>query len=157
MKIFIYPPNSLILADLVERSGHEPLVLQTEIKKLVRNPDIDSPPMNITDDQLKTGLKFVTVETPSGIRGRLGLIGPLIEQAEAAIIIENAHYSFGCIGCYQSSKYIIHLVVQKNIPTLNIQYPTTVEEAEKMVSRIRKFFKNLARLGKKPLSEFFKE
>lgn len=28
VKIGIYPPNSLILADLLERRGHTPLVLQ---------------------------------------------------------------------------------------------------------------------------------
>ena len=27
VKVAIYPPNSLILADLIERKGHTPLVL----------------------------------------------------------------------------------------------------------------------------------
>lgn len=44
MKIAIFPPNSLILADLVERRGHEPLVIQKEIKKKVTDPEIDSLP-----------------------------------------------------------------------------------------------------------------
>ena len=48
-KIFIFPPNSLILADLVERFGHRPLMLQSEIRKRIINPDIDSPPFNITE------------------------------------------------------------------------------------------------------------
>ena len=33
MRIAVFPPNSLILADMVERKGHEPLVIQKEIRK----------------------------------------------------------------------------------------------------------------------------
>ena len=33
MKIAIYPPNSLILADLIERKGFTALALQKEIRK----------------------------------------------------------------------------------------------------------------------------
>ena len=34
VKIALYPPNSLILADLLERKGHTPLVLQKQIRQL---------------------------------------------------------------------------------------------------------------------------
>ena len=33
VKIAVYPPNSLILADLIERKGHTPLVLQKQIRQ----------------------------------------------------------------------------------------------------------------------------
>ena len=33
VKVAIYPPNSLILADLIERKGHTPLVLQKQIRQ----------------------------------------------------------------------------------------------------------------------------
>ncbi|MDP3035680.1 MAG: DUF2112 family protein, partial [Methanobacteriaceae archaeon] len=36
MKVAIFPPNSLILADLIERRGHKALVLQNEIRKKVK-------------------------------------------------------------------------------------------------------------------------
>jgi len=124
MKIFIYPPNSLILSDLVERFGHEPLVLMSEIQERVTNPDIDSPPLNITEKDLKRGLHYVAIEAPSGIRGRMGVIGPLIDEAQAAIIIENANLNFGCLGCARAANYIKYLIRKKNIPILTIQYPT---------------------------------
>ena len=57
MKIAIFPPNSLILADLVERRGHEPLVLQREIRKRVTTPEIDSPPLNMTEEDPIKGLQ----------------------------------------------------------------------------------------------------
>ena len=38
VKVAIYPPNSLILADLIERKGHTPLVLlQKRIQLKVLN------------------------------------------------------------------------------------------------------------------------
>ncbi|MBD3227507.1 MAG: methanogenesis marker 5 protein [Candidatus Lokiarchaeota archaeon] len=143
MKIFIFPPNSLILADLVERFGHKPLALQNKIEKLVRNPEIDAPPLNITDEILNRGLKYVTVETPAGIRGRLGVMNPLIEEAEAAIIVNNAKYSFGCVGCYESGQYIIYLIKRKKIPILEIEYPTDENQAKEMIKKIRDFLSGL--------------
>ena len=35
MKVAIFPPNSMILADMIVRSGHEPLVVQNEMKQKV--------------------------------------------------------------------------------------------------------------------------
>ena len=56
VKIAVYPPNSLILADLLERRGHTPLVLQKQIRQKIKDPEIDSPPMiykNKLDKRLK--------------------------------------------------------------------------------------------------------
>ena len=36
VKIAVYPPNSLILADLIERKGHTPLVLQKQIRQKIK-------------------------------------------------------------------------------------------------------------------------
>jgi putative methanogenesis marker protein 5 len=144
MKIFVYPPNSLILADLVERFGHEPLVIMSEVGERVTNPDIDSPPLNINENDLKMGLRYVAIEAPSGIRGRMGLIGPLIDQSQAAIIIENADLNFGCLGCARAANYIKYLVKKKDIPILTIQYPTDEASAKIMVQQIKKFLQNLA-------------
>ena len=38
VKVAIYPPNSLILADLIERKGHTPLVLQKQIRQKIKDP-----------------------------------------------------------------------------------------------------------------------
>ena len=142
-KIFIFPPNSLILADLVERFGHKPLMLQSQIRQRIMNPDIDSPPFNITEKDLKKGLNFVPVEAPSGIRGRMGIIGPLIEEAEAAIIIEDAEYSFGCLGCTRAANLVKYLISNKKVPLIRMNYPKNEEDAKSMVFEIKKFLESL--------------
>lgn len=76
MKVFIDPPNSLVLYDLVERFGHEPLSAMAAIQERVDNLEVDMPPMNVTLDDVVKGLKYAGVEVPSGIRGRLALWGP---------------------------------------------------------------------------------
>ena len=43
MKVFIVPPNSLILYDLIERFGHQPLSLMGELRERVVNTEIESP------------------------------------------------------------------------------------------------------------------
>ena len=92
VKVAIYPPNSLILADLIERKGHTPLVLQKQIRQKIKDPEIDSPPMNITEEDPIKGLKYAAIEVPSGVRGRMSIIGPLIDDAEAAIIVDGAPF-----------------------------------------------------------------
>jgi putative methanogenesis marker protein 5 len=87
MKVFIYPTNSLILSDLVERFGHEPLAVMQEIRKKVRTQGLDSPPLNITPEDPKLGLKYAAVEVPSGVRGRMSLFDTLIMDADAAIVV----------------------------------------------------------------------
>ncbi len=142
-KVFIYPPNSLILADLVERCGHKPLMLNNMIGGKVRSAEIDSPPLNMTDEDPKKGLKYAAIEVPSGVRGRMSLIGPLIEEAEAAIIMDETPLAFGCIGCARTNELTKYLIRRKNIPKINIIYPKNEEEAEVVVSKIVSFLKSL--------------
>lgn len=98
-KIFIDPPNSMILFDIVERLGHEPLSTMAALQERVDNLEIDMPPMNVTLDDVIKGLKYAGIEVPSGIRGRLAVWGPQIDAADAAIVMTEAPYSFGCVGC----------------------------------------------------------
>jgi putative methanogenesis marker protein 5 len=143
MKIFIYPPNSLILADLVERFGHEPLTLMTEVRKKVTDPGLDSPPMNMTPDDPKRGLKYAAIEIPSGVRGRMALMDPLIEQAEAAIIVHDAEYLFGCMGCARTNELLKFVVRKKGIPVLELQYPKGENEAKNFVLFVKEFLDSL--------------
>lgn len=139
----IFPPNSLILADLVERKGHEALALQKEIKKKVIDPEIDSPPFNITEEEPIKGLKYAAIEVPSGVRGRMAIFGPLIDEADAAIIMEEAPYGFGCVGCAKANELSMYYLRKKNIPILELQYPTSKEEAIEMVNIINTFLDEL--------------
>ena len=104
MKVIVFPPNSMILADLVERNGHEALVIQQQIHNKVTTPDIDAPPLNVTEDDPIEGLKYAAIEVPSGVRGRMAIFGPLIEEADAAIIMQDAPYGFGCVGCARTNE-----------------------------------------------------
>ncbi len=143
MKIAIFPPNSLILADLIERKGHEALALQKEIRKKVIDPEIDSPPFNITEEEPIKGLKYAAIEVPSGVRGRMAIFGPLIDEADAAIIMEEAPYGFGCVGCARTNELSMYYLRKKKIPILELQYPTSREEAIEMVNTINTFLDGL--------------
>ncbi|MGL4670597.1 MAG: methanogenesis marker 5 protein [Methanobacteriaceae archaeon] len=143
MKVAIFPPNSLILADLIERKGHEPLVMQKEIRKRVKDPEIDSPPMNITEEDPIKGLKYAAIEVPSGVRGRMSILGPIIEEAEAAIIVEGAPFGFGCIGCARTNELATFNLRKRGIPTIELNYPKTQEETTDMVNKINTFLDGL--------------
>ena len=148
VKIAVYPPNSLILADLIERKGHTPLVLQKQIRQKIKDPEIDSPPMNITEDDPIKGLKYAAIEVPSGVRGRMAIIGPLIDEAEAAIVVDNAPYGFGCIGCARTNELSIFLLRNKDIPVLELTYPTNQDETYVMVNSVNDFIDSLEEANK---------
>lgn len=144
-KIFIYPTTSFILSDLVSRFGHKPLTVTTQIRDLVTDLSVDSPPLNITQEEPKKGLKYAAIEVPAGIRGRMSLIGPLIEISDAAIIVQNAPANFGCSGCNRTnelSKFLIRSKLEKKY-ILEIKYPETEEQAEFFVSSIFNFLNKI--------------
>ena len=143
MKVFIVPPNSLILFDLVERFGHQPLSIMGALKEKVTSAEIESPPLNVTVDDVKKGLKYAGIEVPSGIRGRLAVYGPLIDEAEAAIFMEDAPYSFGCVGCARTNEMVKLLVRKRKIPLLELDYPTNDEEAKVAVKKVKEFLEGL--------------
>lgn len=142
-KVFIYPINSLILADLVERFGHKPLTMMNQIRGKVTNLSLDSPPINITPEDPKLGLKYAAIEVPAGVRGRMSLIGPLIEQTEAAIIVENPPTDFGCVGCNRTNELTKYLVRSKGVPILEVKYPESDDEARDFVNKIAVFLESL--------------
>jgi len=143
MKIFIDPPNSLILYDLVERFGHEPLSTMAALRDKVTSLEIDSPPLNITYKDVQKGLNYAGIEVPSGIRGRLAIFGPLVDEAEAAIIMEEPPYAFGCVGCHRTTLMLKYLLRKREIPMLQISYPSNEEEAKLMVSQVKEFLEGL--------------
>ena len=142
-KIFLYPSTSLILSDLVARFGHTPLSAAIKIRERIQTPGLESPPLQITPEEPKKGLKWAAVEVPSGVRGRMSLYGPMIDEAEAAIIINNADYSFGCMGCARTNELIKFLVRGRDIPILDIEYPSTDEEGVEFVAAIKRFLEGL--------------
>jgi len=73
----------------------------------------------------------------------MALIGPLIEDAEAAIIVENPPTNFGCVGCNRTNELMKYLIRSKEIPVLEVKYPELDEEARDFVSKIAEFLKSL--------------
>ena len=131
VKVAIYPPNSLILADLIERKGHTPLVLQKQIRQKIKDPEIDSPPKNITEEDPIKGLKYAAIEVPSG------------DVAVAAILVDGAPVGFGCVGCARTNELSIFLLRQRNIPILEITYPKNRDGTFLMVNQINEFLDSL--------------
>lgn len=142
-QVFIYPATSLILSDLVARFGHKPLGTALSIRERIQTAGLDSPPLQMTPDDAKKGLRWAAVEVPSGVRGRMSLFGPLIDQAEAAIIVRNPDFAFGCMGCARTDELVEFLVKQKDIPILELDYPADEEEGIIFVRRVRDFLKDL--------------
>jgi len=144
-KVFIYPSTSLILSDMVERFGHEPLGVAIAIRERIQTPGFDSPPLQMTPEDPKKGLKYAAVEVPSGVRGRMALFGPLIEEAQAAIIINDSDLAFGCMGCARTNELVKFTVRQrKDIPLLEIKYPSNEEEGLAFVQLVKDFLLSLS-------------
>ncbi|OUJ18106.1 hypothetical protein AMET1_1003 [Methanonatronarchaeum thermophilum] len=139
MKVFVNPPNSLIMSKLIEKLGHEPLTMMERVGKKVKDEGIDSPPLNITEIDAEEGLKYASSEVPSGVRGRMALIGPMIDEADAAIIISDADMKFGCVGCARSNELINYLIINRDIPLLKVKYPETKEEGQQMAKKVKQF------------------
>lgn len=142
-KVIVYPPTSMILSDLVERMGHKALVVPERVRELATVNDIQSPPLNVTPEEPKKGLRYAAVDVPSGVRGRMALIGPLIEEAEAAIIVEDPGWLTGCAGCSRTNELVRLLIRTKGIPVLDLNYPTDDMEAKLFVHKIRAFLEGL--------------
>jgi putative methanogenesis marker protein 5 len=142
-KVIVYPPTSMILSDLVERMGHKALVVPEAVRNLVTEIGIDSPPLNVTPEEPKKGLRYAAVDVPSGVRGRMALIGPLIEEAEAAIIVQDPGCLTGCAGCSRTNELVRLLIRTKGVPILDLSYPTNDAEARDFVKKIRAFLEGL--------------
>ena len=142
-KGFIYPGTSLILSDLVSRFGHRPLGSALAVRDRVQTPGLDSPPLQITPEDPKKGLRYAAVEVPSGVRGRMSLYGPQIEEADAGIIVRDADLAFGCMGCARTNELVRFLLHRREIPLLELDYPHSDEEGIRFVAAIKQFLSGL--------------
>ena len=113
------------------------------VRKLVTESGIESPPLNMTPEEPKKGLRYAAVDVPSGVRGRMSLIGPIIEEAEAAIIVEDPGWLTGCAGCSRTNELVRLLIRTKGIPILDLAYPSDDAEAKVFVHKIRSFLEGL--------------
>lgn len=153
VKVFVYPATSLILSDLVARYGHTPLGSALSIREHIQTPGFDSPPLQMTAEDPQKGLKWAAVEVPSGIRGRMSLYGPLVEEAEATIIIDEPEFAFGCMGCARTNELLAFMLRERDIPRLELRYPTSREEGVTFVASIKKFLTELTEMENKEVKQ----
>ncbi|MCL2863627.1 MAG: methanogenesis marker 5 protein, partial [Methanimicrococcus sp.] len=121
--------------------GHEPLVIMNQVREKVTVLSVDSPPLNITPEDSNIGLKYAAIEVPAGVRGRMSLMGPLVEEAEAGIIIEGSPADFGCSGCNRANelvKYLARTTVDRD-KILEIRYPENDAQMHDFVYTIMDF------------------
>jgi putative methanogenesis marker protein 5 len=77
----------------------------------------------------------------------MAIYGPLIEEAEAAVIVTDADLAFGCMGCARTDELILFSLRQSGIPILELKYPTNEEEGVQFVAAVRKFLAGLPNGG----------
>jgi len=144
-KVFIFPYNSLVLYDLVSRRGHKPLAIFDRVNERVRNRAVKSPPYNVTFEDPRKALRYCAVEVPSGVRGRVAVLAPMVEEADAAILMRDPEFSFGSSGCARANELIKHMVYQRKIPVLWVKHPRNPDEAKEFVKKVVDFLEELGK------------
>jgi putative methanogenesis marker protein 5 len=165
MKVALIPEGGVLLTNLIFKNGHTPLQMynMSPEKAKEKDPyddeviDYDSPLYHLNGTLVQEGNKYVGNEVPSGIKGRLTLADHIIQEAEAVIILGRAPKNrtkmydklnsaillYGGIGTGNFPKFLAYLLRKKNIPRLEMAYPTNREELIKIFERTNEFLKNL--------------
>lgn len=143
MNVIVIPDGAMIIVPLIEKNGHtylSPTNFSKYDNEVNLNPDFR---VNMSS------------ETPSGVRGRISLLAPLLDKADAAIILGRrpANYTrmydvlnelilFCGNGCNNAHSLAVSIVSQMDIPVLKLAYPTTREEIIVLISKVNLFLKD---------------
>ena len=143
MNIIVVPDGAMIVVPLIEKNGHtylSPTNFSKYNNEVNLNPDFK---VNLSS------------ETPSGVRGRISLLMPLLDKADAAIILGRrpANYTrmydvlnelilFCGNGCNNAHSLAVSIVSQMDIPILKLRYPTNREELIGLISKVNLFLKD---------------
>ena len=143
MNVIVIPDGAMIVVPLIEKNGHNylsPTNFSKYDNEVNLNPDFK---VNMSS------------ETPSGVRGRISLLAPLLDKADAAIILGRrpANYTrmydvlnelilFCGNGCNNAHSLAVSIVSQMDIPVLKLAYPTTREEIIDLISKVNLFLKD---------------
>lgn len=143
MNIIVIPDGAMIVVPLIEKNGHTYLS-PTDFSKYDNE-------VNLNPD-FKVNLSS---ETPSGVRGRISLLAPLLEKTDAAIVLGrrpsdyepmynvlNELILFCGNGCNNAHSLAVSLVSQMDIPVLKLAYPTTREEIIELIDKVNRFLKD---------------
>ncbi|WP_407431896.1 DUF2112 family protein [Methanobrevibacter sp.] len=143
MNIVVIPDGAMIVVPLIEKNGHtylSPTNFSKYDNELNLNPDFK---VNMSS------------ETPSGVRGRISLLMPLLDKADAAIVLGQrpANYEpmydvlnelilFCGNGCNNAHSLAVNIVSQLDIPVLKLAYPTTRDEIIDLIDKVNLFLKD---------------
>lgn len=170
MKVALIPEGGVLITNLIFKNGHTPLQMyeMTPEKARKKDPyddeliDYDSPLYHLNGRIVQTGNKYVSNEVPSAIKGRLSLAEHIIREAEAVIVLGRAPKNrirmydrlnstillYGGVGRGNFPKYLLYLLRKKNIPRLEMAYPTNRDELIKLFERTNNFLQNLENFPK---------
>lgn len=143
MNVIVIPDGAMIIVPLIEKNGHAYLS-PTNFSKYDNE-------LNLSPD-FKVNLSS---ETPSGVRGRISLLLPLLDKTDAAIILGqrpskytpmynvlNELILFCGNGCNNAHSLAANIVNQMDIPVLKLAYPTTREDIIDLIGRVNLFLKD---------------
>lgn len=174
MKIALIPEGGVLITNLIYKNGHTPLQMYNMSPEKAREKDpydeevidYDSELYNLKGSKVQKGNKYVGTEVPSGIKGRLTLADHIIQKAEAAIILGRAPKErtkmydrlnstillYGGIGAGNFPKFLAYQLRKKNIPRLEMAYPTNRHELIRIFERTNNFLQNLEKYPKNYVS-----
>jgi putative methanogenesis marker protein 5 len=143
MNVIVIPDGAMIIVPLIEKNGHtylSPTNFSKYDNEVNLNPDFR---VNMSS------------ETPSGVRGRISLLAPLLEKADAAIILGQrpAKYDrmydvlnelilFCGNGCNNAHSLSVNIVSQLDIPILKLAYPTNRDEIIELIDKVNLFLRD---------------
>ena len=143
MNVIVIPDGAMIIVPLIEKNGHNylsPTNFSKYDNELNLNPDF-----NVS----------LSSETPSGVRGRISLLIPLLDKTDAAIILGqrppkhtpmydvlNELILFCGNGCNNAHSLAASIVSQMDIPVLKLAYPTTCDDIIDLIDRVNLFLKD---------------
>ena len=143
MNVIVIPDGAMIIVPLIEKNGHtylSPVNFSKYDNEVNLNPDFR---VNMSS------------ETPSGVRGRISLLAPLLDETDAAIILGqrpsvyepmydvlNELILFCGNGCNNAHSLAVNIVSQLDIPILKLAYPTSRNEIIELIDKVNLFLKD---------------
>lgn len=143
MNVIVIPDGAMIVVPLIEKNGHTYLS-PTNFSKY--NNEVNLNP------NFKVNMSS---ETPSGVRGRISLLMPLLDKVDAAIVLgqrpENYEPMYDVLnelilfcgnGCNNAHSLAVSIVSQLDIPVLKLDYPTARDDIIKLIDKVNLFLKD---------------
>ena len=150
MNVIVVPDGAMIVVPLIEKNGHNYLSPTNFSKD--DNTDI-------CDGNLKIGRfisRYSNPELPSGVKSRLLLFDKVVNDADAAIVIErpsktrvrlystlNELILFGSNSCNNAHILMLKMIKDSNIPTLYLKYPNTQNQLIQLIEKTNHFLKTI--------------